>query len=151
MCTTTCGGGAMSRFRNCSDPVPMHGGKGCERIGAAFDVKSCGDSYCPGMLMIHRLVFCLFDICSFTFPCTRTRNLSRLSPQNLLSSSRDFYLALICLGPPHLSVLSFRKSSSFFCIDHISAASGLISSQLKNLTTIAILRNPLQAHALGFG
>ena len=46
----------MSRFRNCSEPVPMHGGKGCERIGAAFEVKSCGDSYCPGRLMILWLV-----------------------------------------------------------------------------------------------
>ncbi|XP_028394319.1 uncharacterized protein LOC114518504 isoform X2 [Dendronephthya gigantea] len=47
VCTATCGGGAMSRFRNCSDPIPMHGGKGCERIGAAFEIKSCSDSYCP--------------------------------------------------------------------------------------------------------
>jgi hypothetical protein len=49
----------MSRFRNCSEPLPMHGGKGCERIGAAFEVKSCGDNYCPGMLMWLVHVFCL--------------------------------------------------------------------------------------------
>lgn len=47
-CSATCGGGAMNRFRNCSDPVPTHGGRGCERIGASFEVKSCGESLCPG-------------------------------------------------------------------------------------------------------
>ena len=48
-CTATCGGGAMSRFRNCSNPTPKHGGKGCERIGAAFEIKSCAENVCPGM------------------------------------------------------------------------------------------------------
>ena len=64
VCTATCGGGAMSRFRNCSDPIPLHGGKGCERIGAAFEIKSCGDSFCPGMLVLQWL-----SITAITISC----------------------------------------------------------------------------------
>ena len=65
VCTTTCGGGAMSRFRNCTDPLPMHGGKGCERIGAAFDIKSCGDNYCPGMFFSAAHISKTFQQCRY--------------------------------------------------------------------------------------
>ncbi|XP_044164585.1 SCO-spondin-like isoform X4 [Acropora millepora] len=41
-CSVTCGGGVMSRKRNCDNPAPTAGGRLCE--GPSKDVKSCNAS-----------------------------------------------------------------------------------------------------------
>ena len=46
-CTLSCGIGTMYRTRNCSNPVPQHGGKNCSNIGPAMEVKTCNEHPCP--------------------------------------------------------------------------------------------------------
>lgn len=46
-CTLSCGIGTMYRTRNCSNPVPQHGGKNCSTIGPAMEVKTCNERPCP--------------------------------------------------------------------------------------------------------
>ncbi|KAM5295481.1 hemicentin-1 isoform 3-T3 [Glossophaga mutica] len=44
-CTVSCGGGARQRTRDCSDPVPQHGGSKCE--GSDVQSDFCNTDPCP--------------------------------------------------------------------------------------------------------
>uniref|UniRef100_A0A8C2MET6 Hemicentin-1 n=1 Tax=Cricetulus griseus TaxID=10029 RepID=A0A8C2MET6_CRIGR len=44
-CTVSCGGGARKRTRDCSDPVPQHGGSKCE--GSDVQSDFCNSDPCP--------------------------------------------------------------------------------------------------------
>uniref|UniRef100_A0A3Q2CI98 Uncharacterized protein n=1 Tax=Cyprinodon variegatus TaxID=28743 RepID=A0A3Q2CI98_CYPVA len=44
-CSTSCGGGLMSRQRECLNPAPQNGGKPC--AGEATDYKACNKQPCP--------------------------------------------------------------------------------------------------------
>ena len=45
LCSVTCGGGAQSRSRTCTNPPPRYGGRDC--TGDSNDVRSCNDHPCP--------------------------------------------------------------------------------------------------------
>ena len=46
-CTTSCGFGTRSRYRNCTNPPPLFGGSDC--IGSLYQMKECENaSDCPG-------------------------------------------------------------------------------------------------------
>lgn len=45
-CTVTCGGGESKRTRNCTSPLPQHGGKNCS--GVNNETKICNIDHCPG-------------------------------------------------------------------------------------------------------
>lgn len=47
-CSMSCGGGVKFRHRNCTNPVPMHGGRDCSLIGPATESDSCHSEPCPG-------------------------------------------------------------------------------------------------------
>ncbi|XP_066923379.1 SCO-spondin-like isoform X8 [Clytia hemisphaerica] len=44
-CSTECGPGVQSRERECNNPSPAHGGKGC--VGEAKETRKCEDMPCP--------------------------------------------------------------------------------------------------------
>ncbi|XP_065056205.1 uncharacterized protein LOC135684538 [Rhopilema esculentum] len=44
-CSKTCGGGIMTRTRNCTNPEPANGGKDCD--GATVENKACNEQACP--------------------------------------------------------------------------------------------------------
>ena len=46
-CTLSCGNGTRYRTRNCSNPVPQHGGKNCSKIGPAMEIRTCNEHPCP--------------------------------------------------------------------------------------------------------
>ena len=47
-CTVTCGGGSRSRFRECNNPVPQHGGDDCTVDGSTYiETKTCNENICP--------------------------------------------------------------------------------------------------------
>ncbi|XP_048581714.1 uncharacterized protein LOC5511228 isoform X2 [Nematostella vectensis] len=46
-CSVSCGGGVMFRHRNCTSPLPMHGGKDCSAFGPSTMSSSCQDEPCP--------------------------------------------------------------------------------------------------------
>lgn len=47
-CSQTCGtGGIQRRFRTCSNPPPMNGGKSC--FGNPYQSRACSTRTCPGM------------------------------------------------------------------------------------------------------
>uniref|UniRef100_A0A3Q2CI55 Uncharacterized protein n=1 Tax=Cyprinodon variegatus TaxID=28743 RepID=A0A3Q2CI55_CYPVA len=54
-CSTSCGGGLMSRQRECLNPAPQNGGKPC--AGEATDYKACNKQPCP------------VDLCVLSNPC----------------------------------------------------------------------------------
>ena len=43
-CSKTCGGGSITRFRNCNNPSPVDGGKDCP--GAYFESQDCNSGPC---------------------------------------------------------------------------------------------------------
>ncbi|KAK7002604.1 sushi von Willebrand factor type A EGF and pentraxin domain-containing protein 1 [Biomphalaria glabrata] len=45
-CSTTCGGGVMTRDRKCDSPAPSQGGQDCN-MSEARDTKSCNQQACP--------------------------------------------------------------------------------------------------------
>ena len=45
-CSATCGGGSQTRARNCSNPPPQKGGKGCEELGPANQTQECNTDPC---------------------------------------------------------------------------------------------------------
>lgn len=45
ICSSSCGGGSMSRSRSCSNPSPRHGGKPCN--GLKFEYSVCNIRQCP--------------------------------------------------------------------------------------------------------
>ena len=44
-CTTTCGNGTKSRYRNCDNPLPQHGGENC--TGYSNQSEHCSRPACP--------------------------------------------------------------------------------------------------------
>ena len=47
-CTVTCGGGSRSRFRECNNPAPQHGGDDCTWNGSTdIETKTCNENICP--------------------------------------------------------------------------------------------------------
>ncbi|XP_078342697.1 uncharacterized protein LOC144628471 isoform X5 [Oculina patagonica] len=44
-CSVTCGGGAQTRMRSCTNPPPTNGGADCQGIG--FQSQSCNTNGCP--------------------------------------------------------------------------------------------------------
>ena len=64
VCDRGCGGGKRSRHRFCDNPVPAHGGNGCQ--GDRNEVAKCNTQPCPGELTLKRYTqynFCLFGGC----------------------------------------------------------------------------------------
>nr|XP_046233654.1 thrombospondin-2-like isoform X2 [Scatophagus argus] len=55
LCSESCGGGLMSRQRECLNPAPQNGGKPC--AGDAVDYEACNKQPCP------------IDICLLSNPC----------------------------------------------------------------------------------
>ncbi|KAI3365153.1 hypothetical protein L3Q82_010244, partial [Scortum barcoo] len=55
LCSKSCGGGLLSRQRECSNPAPQNGGKPC--AGDAVDYEACNKQPCP------------IDICLLSNPC----------------------------------------------------------------------------------
>uniref|UniRef100_UPI0037E8427D thrombospondin-2-like n=1 Tax=Semicossyphus pulcher TaxID=241346 RepID=UPI0037E8427D len=55
LCSDSCGGGLMSRQRECLNPAPQNGGKSC--AGDATDYEACNKQPCP------------IDICLLSKPC----------------------------------------------------------------------------------
>ncbi|XP_062577890.1 semaphorin-5A-like, partial [Saccostrea cucullata] len=49
-CSITCGGGQMSRSRNCDNPPPMYGGQACS--GQSSKTSSCNSLNCPSMFYL---------------------------------------------------------------------------------------------------
>lgn len=45
-CSQTCGNGTQSRYRNCTNPPPQHGGRDC--VGPHNETQDCFDRPCPG-------------------------------------------------------------------------------------------------------
>ena len=45
-CSVSCGGGVLSRSRQCSNPAPAHTDDSC--TGSITESSSCGDKPCPG-------------------------------------------------------------------------------------------------------
>ncbi|XP_014325859.1 thrombospondin-2-like isoform X1 [Xiphophorus maculatus] len=54
-CSTSCGGGLISRRRECLNPAPQNGGKPC--AGEAADYEACNKQPCP------------VDLCLLSNPC----------------------------------------------------------------------------------
>ena len=48
-CSVTCGNGTMTRFRECNNPAPAHGGADCH--GNATETVICKEQECPSMLV----------------------------------------------------------------------------------------------------
>ena len=45
-CSKTCGDGAHSRTRTCTNPAPANGGKDCSGLGAGKETETCRDGPC---------------------------------------------------------------------------------------------------------
>lgn len=46
-CTVTCGGGTHERTRECTNPAPANGGRGCEGLGPDKETEECQTEACP--------------------------------------------------------------------------------------------------------
>lgn len=55
MCSRTCSGGQMRRYRTCDNPRPSNGGRGC--AGPDTQIQRCNTDMCPG----EPLPFCPWD------------------------------------------------------------------------------------------
>lgn len=67
-CSLTCGNGTRSRFRNCTNPPPQHGGNDC--LGPRNETQDCFDGSCPGWHFgcAVNLVFSRFDMKMLGWP-----------------------------------------------------------------------------------
>lgn len=48
ICSRSCGGGQMRRYRTCDNPRPSHGGRACG--GSDSQIQRCNTDMCPGKL-----------------------------------------------------------------------------------------------------
>ena len=48
-CSVTCGDGAKTRSRTCTDPSPANGGSDC--VGSPSETDACSTSDCPGTVL----------------------------------------------------------------------------------------------------
>ncbi|XP_078346313.1 uncharacterized protein LOC144631689 isoform X2 [Oculina patagonica] len=46
-CSVSCGGGRRARSRQCDNPTPQHGGKGCSELGPSTQTEECNTNDCP--------------------------------------------------------------------------------------------------------
>ena len=46
-CSKTCGNGSQTRYRNCSEPKPIHNGRNCDHLGPSNETRSCFLRECP--------------------------------------------------------------------------------------------------------
>ncbi|XP_068688561.1 uncharacterized protein [Montipora foliosa] len=46
-CSSTCGEGKKTRWRNCSNPLPQYGGRNCSHLGVPVHVEYCFLRHCP--------------------------------------------------------------------------------------------------------
>ena len=46
-CSQSCGNGTKTRTRNCTNPVPQHGGTNCSIYGISIEIVSCNTHSCP--------------------------------------------------------------------------------------------------------
>ena len=46
-CSRTCGNGTRKRYRNCTEPTPMHGGNDCSSLGSNIQIVNCNERPCP--------------------------------------------------------------------------------------------------------
>ena len=54
-CSKSCGSGQKVRTRECNNPSPSHGGKGC--IGSDREETICNTKGCPGNVMSYFTLF----------------------------------------------------------------------------------------------
>ena len=55
-CSKTCGGGSITRFRNCNNPSPLNGGKNCP--GEYFESQDCNTDPCKSLKQLSGLNHC---------------------------------------------------------------------------------------------
>ena len=49
-CPVSCGGAKHSRYRECNNPIPEHGGDDCTIDGSTnVETEQCNENPCPGM------------------------------------------------------------------------------------------------------
>lgn len=53
-CSQVCNGGEQTRFRECNNPAPLHGGKDCQ--GHKRESRTCNYFKCPGETIMEMLV-----------------------------------------------------------------------------------------------
>ena len=46
-CSVSCGGGNATRYRTCTNPRPLFGGRNCSRFGANMETIPCNVLQCP--------------------------------------------------------------------------------------------------------
>ena len=54
LCSQVCDGGEQTRYRECNNPAPLHGGKDCQ--GNKRDSRTCNYFKCPGETMVETLL-----------------------------------------------------------------------------------------------
>ena len=53
-CPVSCGGAEHSRYRECSNPAPAHGGHDCTVDGSAnVETEACNETPCPGRIFCY--------------------------------------------------------------------------------------------------
>jgi hypothetical protein len=63
-CSRTCGNSVKKRYRNCTRPVPMHGGNDCSSLGPLVQVVNCDVPQCP--VNGNYSEWSKFSVCSHT-------------------------------------------------------------------------------------
>ncbi|XP_078616634.1 uncharacterized protein LOC144884937 [Branchiostoma floridae x Branchiostoma japonicum] len=63
-CSATCNGGSQTRSRNCSNPIPRHGGRTC--AGQQLQTAQCNLQSCPVPVISAWMSWSAFDDCSET-------------------------------------------------------------------------------------
>jgi hypothetical protein len=61
-CSVTCGSGSRSRYHECNNPQPAHGGSNCQ--GNDTDIESCSMKLCPGKCK-NTLTQGIHDVCVY--------------------------------------------------------------------------------------
>ena len=61
-CSVTCGSGSRSRYQECNNPEPAHGGSNCQ--GNDTEIESCSMKVCPGKFY-NSLIQGIRDVCVY--------------------------------------------------------------------------------------